>query len=104
MPVLRRVVGLALAPWNVLAGGRLRTDEEEEQRRQTGEKGQYDHQTRLNAPAYIEKPLLGRMISRPDWERTEDERKVSKALEDVAKQVGAASIQAGKEERTRETL
>ncbi len=37
---LRRMAGLALAPWNVLAGGRLRTDEEEEQRRQTGEKGQ----------------------------------------------------------------
>lgn len=30
-----------------------------------------------------------------DWERTEDERKISKALEDVAKQVGAKSIQAG---------
>ncbi|KAG0704242.1 NADP-dependent oxidoreductase domain-containing protein [Suillus ampliporus] len=29
---------LALAPWNVLAGGKLRTDEEEERRRQTGEK------------------------------------------------------------------
>lgn len=31
---------MALAPWNVLAAGRIRTDEEEEQRRQTGEKGQ----------------------------------------------------------------
>ena len=31
--------GMALAPWNVLAQGRIRTDEEEERRRQTGEKG-----------------------------------------------------------------
>ncbi len=29
------------------------------------------------------------------WERTEAERKISKALEEVAKQVGAKSIQAG---------
>ncbi|KAI0767408.1 Aldo/keto reductase [Fomes fomentarius] len=71
---MARAEGLALAPWGVLAGGRLRTDEEEEKRRQTGEKG--------------------RTISQPDWERTEDERKVSRALEDVAKQVGVKSIQA----------
>ncbi|KAI0324621.1 Aldo/keto reductase [Cubamyces sp. BRFM 1775] len=69
-----RSEGLALAPWNVLAAGRIRTDEEEERRRQTGEKG--------------------RTISRPNWERTEDEKKVCKALEEVAKQVGAKSIQA----------
>ena len=31
--------GMALAPWNVLAGGKIRTDEEEERRRQTGERG-----------------------------------------------------------------
>ena len=66
--------GLALAPWNVLAGGRIRTDEEEERRRQTGENG--------------------RTMSRPDWERTEPERKLCKALEEVQKQVGAKSIQA----------
>lgn len=30
---------MALAPWNVLAAGKIRTDEEEERRRQTGEKG-----------------------------------------------------------------
>ena len=29
------------------------------------------------------------------WERTEEERKVCKALEEVAKQVGVTSIQAG---------
>ena len=36
---MARAEGLALAPWNVLAAGRIRTDEEEEKRRQTGEKG-----------------------------------------------------------------
>ena len=34
-----RAEGMALAPWNVLAAGRIRTDEEEEQRRKTGENG-----------------------------------------------------------------
>ncbi|KAH9928004.1 Aldo/keto reductase [Epithele typhae] len=66
--------GLALAPWNVLQAGRIRSDEEEEKRRETGEKG--------------------RMSSRPDWERTADERKVCLALEEVAKQVGVKSVQA----------
>lgn len=36
---MARAEGLALAPWNVLAGGKLRTDEEEEKRRKTGENG-----------------------------------------------------------------
>ncbi|KAI0752665.1 Aldo/keto reductase [Daedaleopsis nitida] len=71
---MARAEGLALAPWNVLAGGKIRTDEEEEKRRQTGEKG--------------------RMTSGPNWERTEEQRKVCKALEEVAKQVGTKSIQA----------
>ncbi|EJF65059.1 Aldo/keto reductase [Dichomitus squalens] len=71
---MARAEGLALAPWNVLAGGRIRTDEEEERRRQTGENG--------------------RTANRPDWQRTPDERKMCKALEEVAKQVGAKSIQA----------
>ncbi|RPD58878.1 Aldo/keto reductase [Lentinus tigrinus ALCF2SS1-6] len=66
--------GLALAPWNVLAGGKIRTDEEEERRRRTGEKG--------------------RTVTGPNWERTEDERKMCKALEEVAKQIGAKNIQA----------
>ena len=66
---------MALAPWNVLAGGRLRTDAEEERRRQTGEKG--------------------RSLLSPNWERNEDERKMSAALEKVAKEVGTESITAG---------
>ena len=36
---MARSEGLALAPWNVLAGGHIRTDEEEQKRRETGEKG-----------------------------------------------------------------
>ncbi|PAV17266.1 Aldo keto reductase [Pyrrhoderma noxium] len=62
--------GMALAPWNVLAGGRLRSDDEEERRRQTGEKG--------------------RMISNDRWERTEDERKMSLVLESIAKDIGSS--------------
>lgn len=74
LPMCRRE-GLALTLWNVLAGGHIRTDEEEERRRQTGEKG--------------------RAVMGP-WERTPDERKVCAALEVVAKQVGAKSITSGK--------
>jgi aryl-alcohol dehydrogenase-like predicted oxidoreductase len=68
-------IGMALAPFNVLAGGKLRTDAEEERRRQTGEKG--------------------RMFMGPSWERNEDEKKMVKALEEVAKQVGTEHITAG---------
>ncbi|KAI0697044.1 aryl-alcohol dehydrogenase [NADP(+)] [Cytidiella melzeri] len=65
--------GLALAPWNVLASGKLRTDAEEEKRRESGEKG---------------RQLSG------SWERNEQERKVSQALEKVASEIGAKSITA----------
>ncbi|KAJ3493407.1 hypothetical protein NLJ89_g11026 [Agrocybe chaxingu] len=65
--------GMALAPWNVLAGGKIRTDEEEEKRLASGEHG---------------RKLFG-----PDsWLRTEEEKKVCKALEKVAEEVGAKSI------------
>lgn len=33
------IKGMALAPWYVLATGKIRTDEEEDKRRATGEKG-----------------------------------------------------------------
>lgn len=36
---MARQHGLALAPWNVLAAGKLRTNEEEERRKESGEKG-----------------------------------------------------------------
>ncbi|KAI0354913.1 aryl-alcohol dehydrogenase [Trametes cingulata] len=69
-----REEGMAIAPWNVLAAGKIRTDEEEERRRQTGEKG--------------------RTVFSPDWERNETEKKVAKVLEGVASEIGASSIQA----------
>ncbi|KAF9064038.1 NADP-dependent oxidoreductase domain-containing protein [Rhodocollybia butyracea] len=71
---MARSLGLALAPWSVLAAGKLRTDEEEKRRKETGEKG--------------------RMMHGSDWERTEAEVKVSHALEKVAKEIGAKSISA----------
>ncbi|KAI0719832.1 Aldo/keto reductase [Cerioporus squamosus] len=71
---MARAEGMAIAPWNVLAGGKIRTDEDEERRRQTGEKG--------------------RDIRRDGWERTPEQRNVCLALEEVAKQVGSKSIQA----------
>ncbi|KDR66512.1 hypothetical protein GALMADRAFT_147749 [Galerina marginata CBS 339.88] len=69
---MARSEGMALAPWYVLAGGKIRTDEEEERRRQTGEKG--------------------RTTFDPTWERTEKEKLVCKALEKVANEVGAKHI------------
>lgn len=65
---------MALTMWGVLASGHIRTDEEEERRRQTGEKG--------------------RTVMGP-WERTPDEKKMCDALVVVAKQVGAKNITAG---------
>ncbi|KZW03006.1 Aldo/keto reductase [Exidia glandulosa HHB12029] len=67
---LAREWGMALCPWNVLAGGKLRTDEEEQRRKETGEKG---------------RDLFGTGA----WERTPEEKKMANALEKVAKEVGA---------------
>lgn len=68
--------GIALTLWNVLAGGHIRTDEEEENRRMTGEKGRA-------------------MLGPSSWERTEPEKKMCKALETIAQRVGAKHITAG---------
>ncbi|PBK59466.1 Aldo/keto reductase [Armillaria solidipes] len=68
---MAKSLGLAISPWCVLAEGRLRTDAEEQQRGETGEKG--------------------RMMFGPDWERTEVEVKVCRALEKVAAEVGVGS-------------
>ncbi|KAE9397888.1 Aldo/keto reductase [Gymnopus androsaceus JB14] len=65
---MARSLGLALAPWNVLGGGKLRTDAEEQRRKESGENG--------------------RTFLSPDWQRTETEVKVSHALEKVAGEVG----------------
>lgn len=72
---MARAHGLALAPWNVIAGGRLRTDAEEEKRAASGEKGRT-------------------LMAREEWRRNEDEKKMSAALEKVAKEVGAEHITA----------
>ncbi|KAI0632852.1 Aldo/keto reductase [Trametes polyzona] len=71
---MARAEGMALAPWNVLAGGKIMTDAEEQRRRETGENG--------------------RTVFGPQWERNETERKVAKVLEQVAAEVGGSSIQA----------
>ncbi|EED80280.1 candidate aryl-alcohol dehydrogenase [Postia placenta Mad-698-R] len=63
---MAREEGMALAPCNVLAAGRIRTDEEEERRR--------------------------RRTASNEWERTPDQRRVCQALEKVAQEVGAPSI------------
>ncbi|KAF9472239.1 Aldo/keto reductase [Pholiota conissans] len=69
---MARSEGMALSPWNVIAGGKLRTDEEEEKCEASGEKG--------------------RAIMGMDWRRNEEEKKMSHALEKVAKEVGAKNI------------
>ncbi|KAK7050501.1 Aldo/keto reductase [Favolaschia claudopus] len=69
-----RMHGLALAPWDVLAAGKFRTDAEEDERRRTGEKG--------------------RSMFNPNWERNENEKKMSYALEKVAGEVGTGSVTA----------
>jgi len=63
-----REEGMALVPWNVIAGGRLRSDEEERKREESGEGG--------------------RKVFSADWRRNEVEKKVSNALEKVAKELG----------------
>lgn len=63
--------GMAIAPWGVVGQGKIRTDEEEEQRAKTGENGR---------------------TVRGDWRRNEAEIKVSRALEKVAKDIGAKNI------------
>jgi hypothetical protein len=67
---------MALVPWNVIAGGRLRSDAEEKKREESGE--------------------TGRTMMGQNWKRNEDERKVSAALEKVGQEVGGASISAGR--------
>ncbi|KAJ7166014.1 NADP-dependent oxidoreductase domain-containing protein [Mycena filopes] len=71
---MARANGLALAPFKVLGGGKFRTDAEEEERRATGEKG--------------------RTLFNPHSERSDDEKKISHALEKVAAEVGTKSITA----------
>ncbi|KAF9479920.1 Aldo/keto reductase [Pholiota conissans] len=71
---MARDEGMALAPWNVLAAGKLRTDEEEEKRAKSGENG--------------------RQRGGLDWRRGEKEKMMSDALGKVAGEVGAGSVTA----------
>jgi len=66
---------MALAPWNVLLGGKIMTDAQEEERRKSGEQG--------------------RTFARPDWGRNETEKKISHVLEKVAEEAGAKHITSG---------
>ena len=66
---------MALAPFGVIGGGKLRTDAEEEKRAASGENG---------------RTILG-----GDWRRSENEKKMSHALEKVASEVGVNSITSG---------
>jgi len=70
---MARKEGMALAPWNVIGGGKLRSDEEEQKRRETGENG---------------RAWSG------SWERNENEVKMSRALEKIAQEVGTKHITA----------
>ena len=72
---MARHLGLALAPWDVLAGGKIRTDSEEELRRLTGENG--------------------RDMAGLGWERNETEKKMVGILEKIAAEIQAKSVQAG---------
>ncbi|KAK7441392.1 putative aryl-alcohol dehydrogenase aad14 [Stygiomarasmius scandens] len=72
---MARAHGLALSPWNVLAGGKFRTDEEEK------------------AHAEARKNGDGRQFPGAA-ERSEQEVAMSRALEKVAREVGAKSIRA----------
>ncbi|KAJ3810951.1 Aldo/keto reductase [Lentinula aff. lateritia] len=69
---MARSQGLALAPWGVLAQGKLRTDAEEQRRKESGENGRT-------------------MIPGQQWERNESEIKISHALEKVAGELGLGS-------------
>ncbi|KAJ7173658.1 NADP-dependent oxidoreductase domain-containing protein [Mycena filopes] len=71
---MARAHGLALAPFGVLASGNIRTDAEEQKRKESGD--------------------LGRTLFKPQWERTEEQRNMVHALEKVAAEVGAKSVHA----------
>ncbi|KAF5350415.1 hypothetical protein D9758_012469 [Tetrapyrgos nigripes] len=68
---MARLNDMALAPWGVIGGGRIRTDKEEQKREQEGRNRQ--------------------SVGGEDWKRTEDEKKTCRALEKVAKEVGVTN-------------
>ena len=66
---MTRAEGFALAPYDVLGGGKIRSDAEEARQRETGE--------------------MGHTVFGPKWGRTEEERNVCLVLEQIAKEAGA---------------
>ena len=72
------LLGMAIAPWGVLAGGKLRSDEEEQRRRETGENGRTF------------------FSSNGQWERSAEEKAMSAILDKIAKEVGTKHLGAGK--------
>ncbi|KAF8898267.1 Aldo/keto reductase [Gymnopilus junonius] len=66
--------GIALAFWNVLAAGKIRSDEEENRRRESRENG--------------------RAGFGPTWERNETEKKMCAVLEKIAAEVGTKHVTA----------
>ncbi|KAF6744469.1 NADP-dependent oxidoreductase domain-containing protein [Ephemerocybe angulata] len=71
---MARYEGMALAPWSVLAEGKIRTDAEEESRIKANE--------------------VGRTAFSSDWLRNDTEKNVCKVLEKIAQDIGAKSIRA----------
>lgn len=67
-------VGVALAPWDVLCSGKIRTVEEEEARASSGENG---------------RALFG------DWRRTPAEKAICDVLTKVAAEHNTGNIRAG---------
>lgn len=68
---------MGISPWNVIGGGRLRSDAEEKRREESGE--------------------AGRTMMNKEWRRTETEKKVANALEQVSTELGGQySVSAGK--------
>jgi aryl-alcohol dehydrogenase-like predicted oxidoreductase len=70
-----RHFGMAIAPWGVLGGGKLQTEKQMEERKAKGE------------------GIRNHAGGRVDTEQTENEKKMSAALEKVADEVGVDSIQ-----------
>jgi aryl-alcohol dehydrogenase-like predicted oxidoreductase len=64
---MARAFGLALAPWNVLAGGKFRSSKEETQRAESGEGG---------------RTLAG------DWHKGQREIQLTEKLEEIAREFG----------------
>ncbi|KAH8823433.1 aryl-alcohol dehydrogenase [Flagelloscypha sp. PMI_526] len=64
---MARAHGMAIAPWNVLAAGRLRSSKEEKAREESGEGGR---------------------TTRGDWRKSDNEKKMTEVLEKIAAELG----------------